>query len=220
MRTTRQARVGRIFNARRPDRYPAAVLMARDDDDVINGVKLAAERGWAVSVRSGGHSWAAWSLHDDALLIDLGELRDITYDETSGVAGVRPAVKGGLEFAPFLADTRSRVSWRALRVGRARRLLAPGRSRLGRPASRLGLPERPRARRSDRRRRTHSRRREPEPRSAVGRPRCGSWVPWRDHALLPADLRTVARDVAGHWTFALADTAELLNLDARSTAAP
>ena len=75
--------------------------MARDDDDVINGVKLAAEQGWAVSVRSGGHSWAAWSLHDDALLIDLGELRDITYDETSGVAGARPAVKGGSEFAPF-----------------------------------------------------------------------------------------------------------------------
>jgi FAD/FMN-containing dehydrogenase len=99
-----QARVGRIFNARRPDRFPAAVLLAEDEQDVIEGVRLAAERGWAVSVRSGGHSWAAWSLRDDALLIDLGQLRDIAYDPATGMASARPAVQGGLELAPFLAE--------------------------------------------------------------------------------------------------------------------
>ena len=103
-----QARTGRIFNARRPDRFPAAVLFAEDDDDVIDGVRLAAERGLTVSVRSGGHSWAAWSLHDDALLIDLGRLRDISYEPATGVVSVRPAVQGGLELAPFLAE-RGRV---------------------------------------------------------------------------------------------------------------
>jgi FAD/FMN-containing dehydrogenase len=99
-----RARVGRIFNARHPDRFPAAVLLATDDHDVIAGVGLAAERGWTVSVRSGGHSWAAWSLHDDALLIDLGGLRDIAYDEATGIVSARPAVQGGLELAPFLAE--------------------------------------------------------------------------------------------------------------------
>jgi FAD/FMN-containing dehydrogenase len=99
-----QARTGRIFNARRPDRFPAAVLEARGDDDVIEGVRLAGERGWPVSVRSGGHSWAAWSLRDDALLIDLGELRDIGYDRATGVVAARPAVQGGRELAPFLAE--------------------------------------------------------------------------------------------------------------------
>ena len=98
------ARVGRIFNARRPDRFPAAVLLARDDDDVIEGVRLAADRGWAVSVRSGGHSWAAWSLRDDALLIDLGGLHGLAYEPGTGVVSARPAVKGGLELAPFLAE--------------------------------------------------------------------------------------------------------------------
>ena len=98
-----QARVGRIFNARRPGRFPAAVLLAADDHDVIEGVRLAAERGWTVSVRSGGHSWAAWSLRDDALLIDLARLRDISYCPDTGVVAARPAVPGGLELAPFLA---------------------------------------------------------------------------------------------------------------------
>ena len=99
-----QARVGRVFNARRPDRFPAAVLLAADENDVIAGVRLAAERGWTVSVRSGGHSWAVWSLRDDALLIDLGAMRDMAYEPASGVVSARPAVQGGLELAPFLAE--------------------------------------------------------------------------------------------------------------------
>ncbi|GAA4245263.1 FAD-binding oxidoreductase [Dactylosporangium darangshiense] len=97
------ARVGRVFNARRPDRYPAAVLLAADAGDVAAGVRLAAERGWTVAVRSGGHSWAAWSLHDDALLIDLGRLDGLGYDPDTRVATAGPAVPGGLRLAPFLA---------------------------------------------------------------------------------------------------------------------
>lgn len=98
-----QARVGRLFNARRPDRYPAAVLLAETEDDVVAGVRLAAARGWRVSVRAGGHSWAAWSVRDDALLIDLGRLREIDYDAGSGIVRVSPAVQGGRELAPALA---------------------------------------------------------------------------------------------------------------------
>jgi hypothetical protein len=97
-----EARTGRVFNARRPDRHPVAILEALDADDVVAGVRLAREHGWKVSVRSGGHSWAAWSLHDEALLIDLGALRDLTYDESTGVVTAGPATTGSLELEPFL----------------------------------------------------------------------------------------------------------------------
>jgi FAD/FMN-containing dehydrogenase len=99
-----EARVGRVFNARRPDRFPAAVLEAADEQDVVTGVRLAAERGWTVSVRSGGHSWAAWSLHDEALLIDLADLRTLDYDEPTGIVSAGPATKGALELMPYLAE--------------------------------------------------------------------------------------------------------------------
>src|SRR5690348_4009086 len=62
------ARVGRVFNRRRPDRYPDAVLIAADADAVAEGVRLARSRGWPVAVRSGGHSWAVWSVRDGGLL--------------------------------------------------------------------------------------------------------------------------------------------------------
>lgn len=89
------ARIGRVFNARRPDRQPDAVLCARSVEDVRAGVLLARERGWRVAVRSGGHSWAAWSVREDGLLIDLGGLADVEYDEPAGIVRVGPAVRGG-----------------------------------------------------------------------------------------------------------------------------
>lgn len=96
------ARVGRVFNGRRPDRQPAAVLIARTEGDVAYGVRLAKVKGWSVAVRSGGHSWAAWSVQDGTLLIDLGELQGMGYDEATGIAWANPAVKGGDTLSPWL----------------------------------------------------------------------------------------------------------------------
>lgn len=97
------AALANIFNGRRPSRRPAAVLRAADAADVAAGVKLAAAEGWKVSVRSGGHSWAAWSLREDALLIDLAALNGMHYDAGTGIAAVGPAARSGLDLDPFLA---------------------------------------------------------------------------------------------------------------------
>ena len=99
-----QARVGRVFNRRRPDRFPEAVLIAGSAEGVAEGVRLANDRGWPVAVRSGGHSWAAWSMRDGGLLIDLQNLTTMAYDETTGIAVAGPAVRGGHELAPFLSE--------------------------------------------------------------------------------------------------------------------
>jgi FAD/FMN-containing dehydrogenase len=98
------ARVDRIFNRRLTDRAPAAVLKAATERDVVLGVRLARERGWQVAVRSGGHSWAQWSVRTDALVIDLGALREMEYDDTTGIVSASPAVQGGSELAPYLAE--------------------------------------------------------------------------------------------------------------------
>lgn len=99
------ARVDRIFNRRLPDdRLPAAVLRAVTEHDVVLGVRLARERGWQVAVRSGGHSWAQWSIRDNALVIDLGGLEYLSYDEETGIVSASPSTKGGEVLAPFLAE--------------------------------------------------------------------------------------------------------------------
>ncbi len=97
-----EARVGRVFNARRPQRFPEAVLFAQDEADVIAAVKMASERGWKIALRSGGHSWAAWSVRDSGLLIDLSRLREMELEPASGIVRVSPAIQGGMELDPYL----------------------------------------------------------------------------------------------------------------------
>jgi len=99
-----EAVLGRIFNARRPARRPEAVLFAASERDVVAGVELARERGWTVAVRSGGHSWAAWSVRDGGLLIDLGGWHELAYDPATQIATASPSTKGGDELVPFLAS--------------------------------------------------------------------------------------------------------------------
>jgi FAD/FMN-containing dehydrogenase len=98
-----EACVSRVFNQRRQERWPAAVLAAASPADVAAGVRLARRNGWKVTVRSGGHSWAVWSLLEDALLIDLASFTGISYDAATGVVTAGPAVRGGSDLDPFLA---------------------------------------------------------------------------------------------------------------------
>jgi FAD/FMN-containing dehydrogenase len=88
------ARVGRVFNHRRPKRYPLAVVKATCVEDIIAAVNLAKEKNCRVAVRSGGHSWAAWSVRDESILIDLGNLKQWTVDAENRVAQVTPSVTG------------------------------------------------------------------------------------------------------------------------------
>lgn len=89
-----EARVGRVFNQRRPNRYPRGICQPTTVAEVQDAVQTAKQMGLRVSVRSGGHSWAAWSVRDDALLIDLGNLNFIELDELSGVVEVSPSTTG------------------------------------------------------------------------------------------------------------------------------
>ncbi len=97
-----EARVDRVFNRRLSEQRPAAVVRPTSEAEVVDAVRLARERGWQVAVRSGGHSWAQWSIRDDALVVDLGALRDLSYDEETHVVSAGPAVQGGSELGPFL----------------------------------------------------------------------------------------------------------------------
>ncbi|PWY97374.1 FAD-binding domain-containing protein [Testicularia cyperi] len=75
-----EARVGRVFNLRRPSRFPDYVVFPENEEQVIKAVNLAREKGLKVTIRSGGHSWAAWSVQPDSILLDLSRLRILDID--------------------------------------------------------------------------------------------------------------------------------------------
>ena len=135
-----EARVDRVFNRRLTDRQPAGVVRPSSEAEVVDAVRLARERGWQVAVRAGGHSWAQWSVRDDALLIDLGALQDISYDEATGLVSAVARGQGRLRARPVPRGARPVLPRRPLPDRRHRRLPAPGRAGLERP--RLGLGRR------------------------------------------------------------------------------
>lgn len=92
--TYEEARIGRVFNHRRPSRFPLAVVKAKSEDDIVAAVKLAAERSCRIAVRSGGHSWAAWSVRDNSILIDLGDYKSLDVDTEAQIAKATPSMTG------------------------------------------------------------------------------------------------------------------------------
>jgi FAD/FMN-containing dehydrogenase len=82
------------WNARKPERYPNAIVLAESEADVIAAVRLAGKRGWQVSARSGGHSWSAAHTRDNALQINLARMKQIEIDPDGRLAKISPSVYG------------------------------------------------------------------------------------------------------------------------------
>ncbi|KFY74089.1 hypothetical protein V499_05871 [Pseudogymnoascus sp. VKM F-103] len=87
-------RVDRVFNAIKPNRYPRAIVKVTHPSHVQEAVQLANQLQCRVSVRSGGHSWAAWSVRDDAILIDLEGLNEVELDESKRIVKASPSTTG------------------------------------------------------------------------------------------------------------------------------
>jgi FAD/FMN-containing dehydrogenase len=86
-----------------PERYPEVIVLANSEDDVVGAVRLAAEEGLQLAVRSGGHSWAGSHLRNGTLLIDLSNLRHVEIDKAAMTGTVQPGIKGS-ELNSMLMD--------------------------------------------------------------------------------------------------------------------
>jgi FAD/FMN-containing dehydrogenase len=90
-----EARVGGIFNRRLAARYPLAIITATLESHIIEAVKLAIQNGYRIAIRAGGHSWAAWSLRENSILIDLKEYHEMSLDDKTGIVTVSPSTRSG-----------------------------------------------------------------------------------------------------------------------------
>jgi FAD/FMN-containing dehydrogenase len=69
----------RVFNGL-IDRSPAVIVRCRNAADVAAGVRFARTAGLDVSVRGGGHNVAGSAVADDAVMIDLSEMKGTEVD--------------------------------------------------------------------------------------------------------------------------------------------
>ena len=80
------------FNARF-SRFPAAIVVCDNTNDVRNAVRWARQERIPLRARSGGHSYEAFSVVDGGLVIDVGGLNQIDVDVSRGEAVVGAGVR-------------------------------------------------------------------------------------------------------------------------------
>ena len=77
------------------DRRPLAIVRAADADDVAEAVIFARDHALPLAVRSGGHSLAKLSMIDNAMIVDLSEMKQVSIDPESRIARVQPGATSG-----------------------------------------------------------------------------------------------------------------------------
>jgi FAD/FMN-containing dehydrogenase len=83
-----------VYNAM-IDKHPAAIVRCRDTADVIACVRFAREHGVEIAVRGGGHSAGGLGVADDALVIDLSQMRSTTVDPENHTVRADPGCTWG-----------------------------------------------------------------------------------------------------------------------------
>ncbi|MGD0501388.1 MAG: FAD-binding oxidoreductase [Steroidobacteraceae bacterium] len=78
----------RVWNAA-IDKWPAAIVLCADAEDVAFALQIATDHGIAVTVRGGGHNVAGRAVDDGALLLDLSALRGVSINPESRMATVQ-----------------------------------------------------------------------------------------------------------------------------------
>ena len=77
------------------DRKPALIVRARTTNDVAAAVTFARRAGLEISIRGGGHNVAGRAVADDALMIDLAEMKGVVIDPDQATASVEGGVAWG-----------------------------------------------------------------------------------------------------------------------------
>lgn len=83
------------------DRRPALIVRCRTAADVAAAVRFARAGGFEICIRGGGHNVAGLAVADDAVMIDLAEMKDIKVDPSARTA----RAEGGATWADFNAAT-------------------------------------------------------------------------------------------------------------------
>lgn len=77
------------------DVSPEAVIRPNSSQEVAAIVQCAAENGYKVQAKSGGHSYANFGLGDGAVAIDLVNINQYSIDNTTGYATIGAGLRLG-----------------------------------------------------------------------------------------------------------------------------
>lgn len=78
---------GRAFNPLFDVNHPGAVAFCASDQDVARCVEFATSARLPIAARGGGHSYAAYCIPNDGLVVDLARMEAVSVTGTRAVVG-------------------------------------------------------------------------------------------------------------------------------------
>lgn len=88
-------RKANVWNLRKPNRFPAVIVEAKSEAEVVAAVNFAREKGLQISPKGTGHHRNANFMRDGSMLLDLSGMTGIEVDAQKRIAMVQPGVRGG-----------------------------------------------------------------------------------------------------------------------------
>ncbi|MCA9779898.1 MAG: FAD-binding oxidoreductase [Candidatus Eremiobacteraeota bacterium] len=119
------AQLARPWNLRFSERQPAAIVRCATVDDISRSLAWVQEQNIPFVVRSGGHSYAAYST-TPGLLVDVSQLRSVNMDAKSGIVKLGPGSRNTTVYSHLDATSRSVTHGRCYEVGVAGLCLGGG----------------------------------------------------------------------------------------------
>lgn len=86
-------RLGAVWQALKPARYPDLIVQARSEADVVDVLRYARARRTTVAVRGGGHNYIASYLRDGGILLDVSGLREVDVDSSRAIVRAQPGIR-------------------------------------------------------------------------------------------------------------------------------
>ena len=86
-------RLGAVWQALKPARYPDLIVRARSESDVVEVLRYARARRTTVAVKGGGHNYIASYLRSGGILLDVSGLREVDVDTGAGLVRAQPGIR-------------------------------------------------------------------------------------------------------------------------------
>jgi len=86
-------RIGAVWQALKPPRYPDLIVQARSEADVIEVLRYARARRTTVAVKGGGHNYVASYLRNGGILLDVSNLRAVDVDTSHALVHAQPGIR-------------------------------------------------------------------------------------------------------------------------------
>ena len=88
-----QQRLGAVWQALKPAKYPDLIVQARSEADVVEVLRYARARRTTVAVRGGGHNYIASYLRNGGILLDVSGLRQVDVDAGRAIVRAQPGIR-------------------------------------------------------------------------------------------------------------------------------